>query len=256
MTWQSHVRWQCTHQKYGQIIVCSTAGHESLYPSVAKFIPHNIKGERNCHMIKNPSANDLAIATNTISDNVEELKQVGYTVDLLTPTGTNLYLNQQLHVPFGNANAVHAFGKFDVLLHARTREYRAEANYALNKWLEIAAALQGLHLNVASIGTTDAAHLVPGTVDLRGLPLPLLMDAMASAKLVVGPSSGPMHLASLCKTKHVVWSHMKIQSAIGCTNRERYERVWNPLHTPVRFIPEPAPTPALVFQAISELLRT
>jgi hypothetical protein len=44
---------------------------------------------------------------------------------------------------------------------------------------------------------------------------------------MVGPSSGPMHLASLSGTRHLVWSSPH--------NRNRYLDAWNPFKTPVYF---------------------
>ena len=54
-----------------------------------------------------------------------------------------------------------------------------------------------------------------------------LVGIFSNAKLIAGPSSGPMHLASLCGATHLVWSTEY--------NRVRYERDWNPFKTPVIF---------------------
>jgi ADP-heptose:LPS heptosyltransferase len=57
---------------------------------------------------------------------------------------------------------------------------------------------------------------------------------MANSTVLVGPSSGPVHLASLCGLPHVTWSP---KNATGImSNKDRYERIWNPLKTPVTFI--------------------
>jgi hypothetical protein len=47
-----------------------------------------------------------------------------------------------------------------------------------------------------------------------------------------GHSSGPLHLASLCGTPHLVWTNRKTYG-MGKTSREKYESWWNPLRTPV-----------------------
>ena len=63
-------------------------------------------------------------------------------------------------------------------------------------------------------------------------------DILASSVLCIGPSSGAMHLASLCGCEHLVWTDRKIWN-LGFkkgTNRERYETAWNPLKTPVTVI--------------------
>ena len=56
---------------------------------------------------------------------------------------------------------------------------------------------------------------------------------LSEAKLCIGPSSGAMHLASLCGCPQIVWSDSRrwnLGSKKG-TNRERYETEWNPFKT-------------------------
>jgi SAM-dependent methyltransferase len=62
------------------------------------------------------------------------------------------------------------------------------------------------------------------------------MDMMAASKLVIGPSSGPMHLASLCKTPHLVWTGKQWSSTIKAFNDERYTWKWNPFRTKCKVI--------------------
>ena len=82
--------------------------------------------------------------------------------------------------------------------------------------------------NIACIGTEDASLHVDYTDDMRGVGLARLTDLMASSRLVVGTSSGPMHLAQLTGTPHLVISH-KI-------NRLRYLRDWAPFGTKCIFV--------------------
>jgi ADP-heptose:LPS heptosyltransferase len=63
-----------------------------------------------------------------------------------------------------------------------------------------------------------------------------VMDLMAGATMVIGPSSGPMHLASLCGTPHIVWTDDKVWPAAKMNNRTRYEKAWNPLRTPCKVL--------------------
>jgi len=111
------------------------------------------------------------------------------------------------------------------LVHARnTNKYNTGyRNWPLEHWIELVGGLSG---QVASIGTEDAAHHVPGTVDLRGRTLVELCDIMAASPLVIGPTSGPIHLAALCKTPHVVWTGHR-RTLQRCNNE------WNPLKTEV-----------------------
>jgi len=78
------------------------------------------------------------------------------------------------------------------------------------------------------------------------------MDNMAATRLVVGPSSGPMHLASLCGTPHLVWTDQIRYSAIQVNNRKRYETLWNPFCTPCWVLDTQgwAPLPSFVLEEI------
>ena len=116
--------------------------------------------------------------------------------------------------------------KYDYVFHARNRELRKEDNWNVSKWNKLLELLPK-NSRVASIGTKQESHAINGTDDLRGASLSEVFDALRNAKCAFGPSSGPMHLASLCGCPHVVWS---IQS-----NQKRYLDNWNPLKTPVLF---------------------
>jgi hypothetical protein len=85
-----------------------------------------------------------------------------------------------------------------------------------------------LGLKVGCIGLTSATQELTGDfVEFRDRPLSQSLDLIASTRLVVGPSSGPMHLASLCGTAHLVWTD-RARYARGLTNRIKYEHTWNP----------------------------
>jgi hypothetical protein len=49
--------------------------------------------------------------------------------------------------------------------------------------------------------------------------------------MVVGCSSGPLHLSSHCRTPHILWTDSKYQKAVGGTNKQRYKKIWNPFQT-------------------------
>lgn len=135
------------------------------------------------------------------------------------------------YIKFGQHKSSGEFNhKHDYVFHIRDRKLRRQDNWSLDNWKHlrdmIGPTLGGG--SIACIGThSDSAH-IEGTADLRGHELDLIFKVMSHAKCAFGPSSGPMHLASLCGTPHVVWSHGG--------NRERYERNWNPLNTPVLFL--------------------
>ena len=121
-----------------------------------------------------------------------------------------------------------------VLIHARalTRYNSTNRNWPKKKY---AAMLKELGTPLAaSIGTN--AHHIKGTADLRNIEIEDLCNFMSSAKLVVGPSSGPMHLAALCGAPAVVWTDDSWQKSINGTNKDMYKTKWNPFKTKVKVI--------------------
>ncbi|MAG26992.1 hypothetical protein CMI47_15750 [Candidatus Pacearchaeota archaeon] len=115
--------------------------------------------------------------------------------------------------------------QYDYIFHARNRKLREEDNWSLKNWLMLRDCLGG---KIASIGTKEEALCIEGTDDLRGVELKTLFGVLNKAKCAFGPSSGPMHLASLCDCPHVVWSKE--------ANRLRYLDNWNPHRTPILFL--------------------
>jgi hypothetical protein len=128
--------------------------------------------------------------------------------------------------------------KYDIIYHARSlTKYRTAArNWPMDRWMRLTDRLSDFR--IGCIGTETGALHIPGTEDLRGLNLENTCTVLRNAKLIIGPSSGPMHLASLCGTPQLVWSEPR--------NRRRYGKLWNPFKTPVYFLETWNPLPAHV----------
>jgi hypothetical protein len=143
---------------------------------------------------------------------------------------------ERIYVKYGEYNEkLHS----DVMIHARSEVKfgRKNRNWPVRKYEKLIRMLRSnRELSISSIGSIDGAHWVPGTLDLRGCSLEMLCNRMASSTVVIGVSAGPMHLASLCGTPHVVWTDRHYQKAIKGTNRNRYEELWNPFLTKVEVI--------------------
>jgi len=118
---------------------------------------------------------------------------------------------------------------YDLVIHARacTKYGQRSWNYPKPRYRKVLEALKPQR--VCCIGTE--ANYIEGTEDKRNIPLKELCDILASSKVLLSPSSGPAHLASLCGCPHVVMTDNKYQKSIGGTNRDRYKRLWNPFHT-------------------------
>jgi len=243
MNWQGLLR--ALRPRYGRVVVCARESSRALYEDVAdEFVPHAIRGQANAHVafgVRNP----------------EELRRV---LDAVPPGAD--HLPPLAHVPAEAQACVRlgdparAAGRVDVLVHARGREAVPGRNWSVAKWTELLAALSGAGLRVGAVGLPSDTLDLPGVADFRGVPLGGVMDLMATARLVAGPSSGPMHLASLCGAPHLVWTDRRTYG-MGLTSRAKYERAWNPLGTRVRGLDAEGFDPAVpaVAAAALEMLR-
>jgi ADP-heptose:LPS heptosyltransferase len=118
---------------------------------------------------------------------------------------------------------------YDLVIHAR-----AETKYGQRSWnwpkARYEKVIEKLQVKrVCSIGTR--AHYIEGTEDLRSLSIGKICNILASSKVLLTPSSGPGHLASLCGCPHVIMTDNSWQKSINGTNRDRYKRIWNPFET-------------------------
>lgn len=154
---------------------------------------------------------------------------------------------------------------YDIVVHARSTNkcntgYR---NWNRENWLQLFARFPGC--KVAVIGRGASAHFFFEEEDLfkniaiknyLDIPLEKLANIFASSKVCAGPSSGPMHFASLCGCPHVVWSAKKKETVTIMENRDRYESVWNPFQTPVTVLDHEGwqPSVHVVAKAIEKYL--
>jgi ADP-heptose:LPS heptosyltransferase len=151
--------------------------------------------------------------------------------------------------------------QYDIIIHARNRPVRFATeghNYPIELWLRLIELLKKHGFErIAAIGTKEQAFAPAGSLDFRGIAMEQLMNMMASTRMVIGPSSGPIHLASLCGTPHVVWARGRASARVDQRNKERYESYWNPLKTPVTVIlhrnEEPPVDPARILACVLEM---
>lgn len=251
MNWQGFVRKLSRH--YKRTVICCPAGREALYADFAtEIVSHKLRGTSECnvmHRVENPE--ELARIQSLVPHDADHLKPLGYQP-----------FARQEFVRLGKPSADM---RVDVLFHPRGRTFGTDRNWSHERWRTLLADLRGRGLTVGCIGVRSATLDLTGVEgfeevgkaipDWRDRPLSETLDVIASAGVVVGPSSGPMHLASLCGTPHVVWTDRR-RYARGRTNRDKYESWWNPLATPVSVLDQAGfdPDPAEVAKAIFERL--
>jgi len=141
--------------------------------------------------------------------------------------------------------------KYDLLLHARDRRLAPERNWQADNWLTLIKLLQPQ--SVASVGTSAEASHIDGTDDLRDMPLGDLVNVMRSSNLLIGPSSGAIHLAALCDLPTVTWYGLPYKT----DNQRRFETDWNPFGAKVRAIywEDWQPTAFEISSLAQEILR-
>ena len=220
--WQGFIRK--LSRDYDKTIVIGRPTNEFLYKDFCdeyiKFDPESFQTDAwKCHNAK--SASEIVKNTpHTHYRNGNFDIGMRYTHNGVIDTKGWFFNNQEYH-KYKNESDLY----FDVIFHCRNKSTGSERNWGKEQWEELYKLLPE-DLVVGCIGNNEAFH-IDGTIDLRNLYLDELVGILGNSKIIVGPSSGPMHLASLSGLKHLVWSTEY--------NRVRYEKDWNPFNTEVIF---------------------
>ena len=157
-----------------------------------------------------------------------------------------MYRVNGVHKQYGKAEQ--ALVKYDILIHARGIRRKANINY--KGWDLIAGYLE-TH-KIAWVGGSRDNYEPAAGSDLRGISMQDLVDTISAAKLVVGVSSGIMHLAAACGTDLVVWGDDR--TYFSETLERRYKETWNPHNVNVNWITAKdwQPVPAIIINAIEK----
>ena len=229
--WQGVVRQAVQEGNYDTVIVAARPGHEVLYQDFCTDF--------------RPFAADINPCEgrfNTKETNLEELTQNLFAdvapFRIMCPLEKYMDDMDQAFVKFGECCPTRGL---NVLLHARAiqvgdssamvrdgKNVKENRNWAYEQWCGMAKWLQKhMGVTVGCIGSPSASHHIPGTRDCRGVSLEQLAHLVSSSDVVVGPSSGPIHFASLCGTPQFVWGSPHLH--------KRYTQTWNPFNTKVHF---------------------
>ena len=126
--------------------------------------------------------------------------------------------------------------KYDLAIHARNitdrQGFGNKRNWDIKRWESLIKDINEKGYKIASIGTKKHAAHIKGTSDCRNLNLEDLADVLSNSIMIIGPSSGPMHFATLCGCPQLVWTSNK--AGIGKGNLEKYKKNWNPFNTKTR----------------------
>ena len=213
---------------FDRVIVCSRAACEPLYEDIAtEFRPHNIE----CVPMADRATGATMPSEETLQGYIEpDCERFPMPNCGSAPTEEQIIRlghYRRLGTPCDEWRGVAVF-------HARNRQHEPGRNWPQENWNALAdwVLRNGLARQVVCVGTRESAMLAEGCCDMRSSDLTTQMDIGASAAFAVGPSSGWMHLASLCGCPHLTWVGGKEYTYV----RRRYMDRWNPLRTPAHVI--------------------
>jgi len=210
--WQGFLRWFA--QQFDKVIVYGRPNHRLLYEDFADYYIDYIPTGKNPNMWMNDDR--------PIPSPLRNPSDV-----FLIPQQLTLMPNapQQNFVELGEKRDDIGY---DIVYHARHIDKYGSGyiNFPAEKWMELLAHYKDRR--IACVGTKDGA-LYAGGEDLRGVSLECLANIMRNGRVLVGPSSGPMHFGALCSIPTVVWSGY-------ARSASRYLKDWNPFDVPVKMI--------------------
>lgn len=241
--WQSFARFKA--KDYDHVVVSTKPIYEFLYKDFANKFDGFDLGVYNSDLYK--IINMTELMEQEIFDRIQWYKNDGY--DIMTPNLSNniLKTSNQEFIKYGSTIKGNGY---DVIMHARNfnipnSEDKKIKDWDIYKWSMLVRKLVNNGYSVASIGLSGYATHIERTNNLLDINLENLTNILYNAKCIVGPSSGPLHLASLCGCPQIVWSEKQ--------NKNRYLKEWNPFQTEVKFYSEEGWDP--IFENIEKLIE-
>ena len=232
--WQAYVR--ALSRSFNHTVIVGRETSKSLYMDFAdEYIAVTpTGGDADSYFMHNY---DINAAMKEVLMGRKELLTAASTIFVPRRLGNPPHTPHDTSIQVGNHHIVPEYIRFgekleksyDYVFHIRQRSFRNADNWHMEKWKTLRKLLGDV--TIACIGIPTEAGWIEGTEDMRGNNLTTTLNILHNAKCVVGPSSGPMHLASLCGAPHLVWGRRNMSLT-------RYEKNWNPLQTEVLFVEE------------------
>jgi len=225
MRWHAGLRYLARTGNYDKVVVAIQKGHELLYQDFADeilYVPrgNNTDGWKNDHHA--PQFSKMII------DSVYK-KYPFHKLQIYNPNEKSTLGNEnQLFIHFGKKTEENSY---DLIIHARNtgKSKSARRNWNQKHWIEVIKYFKKYDIKMACIGMKEQSMHFSSVDNHIGISLEPLSNILASSKLIIGPSSGPMHLATLCGCPQLVWTDKKKWISLGMqSNRYRYETLWNP----------------------------
>jgi hypothetical protein len=247
MGWQGYVRKLSS--KYKRTISISYSSSKYLYENCL-FFGHNLKlvgskfgyGEidkGNCDMLLSAAKRNFGVEA----------------CDVFQPTDLNK-INRFL---IGKQKFIQFYEKplsktaIDLVFHFRnfSRTDLDHKNLAKERADAVVAYFSSRGFTCACIGHPELSYCPPQALDFRSLELKQTVSVISNSHMVIGGSSGPMHLACLCGKPVVTW--------IGPpADIERYRSYWNPFKVKTYIVSEETfnPDAELIIQTVSRAIES
>ena len=245
MGWQGWVRK--LRRKYDSTIVISYANSEYLYEE-CQFYPHSIELRNSSYGYGCLPEEARLIAVNNCARELGISSYDWFSHHMLK-WPVKILLGGQEFIKYYEppANGI----KFDIVFHFRDfhRDDGDQKNLDRRSADEIISWARN-YFSIACIGDPDLSYCPCGAIDKRSRFLKETIRTICSARLVVGGSSGPMHLSSLCGIPILVW--------IGPpADIERYLSYWNPLRSKVFVLTDQTfkPPTSIIIEKIETLFN-
>ncbi len=231
MTWQANVRAKSLgHRK---VVVACPRMSEALYADFATdFWPvpsatHAAENTSGCRRCDGAEKGIISEFRSQIPSGAEWIQPKIY-----SPKGGQF-------IRYGQR---HRGAEYDVVVHARhmvkgTHGGDLRRSTPQDVWDDIGFTLHQAGLSVACIGLKSCSLEIPHSADMRDIPLSTVMDILRSSKVIVGPTSGPIHLAALCCCPQVVWTDTThVGNYDRKSNVQKLEQWWNPFGVATRIM--------------------
>jgi len=243
--WRPHLLWEFRENgPFDHAFAAVRAGHEGLYPFIDEFetfTEHEDCTEGNAFVLHRPDAYKCYHKHCERCDvSVKKLGQSGHSVHVARLPAKNYRYHRfkERHRVFEQiVPSSDCLSKWKdqidsnaIIFHLRHIRRSAKKNTPLNAYQAAARWAKENNKQFITVGNTQGAAVkfpVAGVNLLNKTTLDDLIAVFSLGGMVVGSSSGPMHLAAATKTPHVVWGGGRKSI------RDRYLSEWNKLDTPV-----------------------
>jgi hypothetical protein len=260
MAWQAQVRAKRLSRNYAKTIVITFPGREIFYEG-CEILTHDLPFSE--AKVGFPIPDDAYI-NKWINVAIKKFELRIKDVDIFTPKSTQDFF-YRIKRKIAPQNTLKYFDyslnfkksiKYDILFHFRKFEKEKsgelhQKSLDKDKCDELVKHYQNHGFQIGCIGAEGFAYCPPRALNLFSDNFSITIDHILSSRLVVGGSSGPMHLASLCKVPIVVWTG-------GGFTLDRYYKAWNPFRAPVIPVCEHTFNPPLdlILNAMDEALHS